>query len=210
MTAESADTLLHEVKGALVFNHAMAMQAKIELLEARISGQALLELLAESGHVTLEALARRMERQLAWEWERLHEGARVEIGPDEPAGEEPDIDCAARLRYCGAGCCKLRFPLNRGEVEAGIVEWDLLEPYLNRRRGDGYCVHNGATSRGCAVYDDRPVVCRTYDCRQDPRIWIDFDRWIPTPPDRWSFERFAGYRAGHEHGEAQPWQRGGA
>jgi hypothetical protein len=31
------------------------------------------------------------------------------------------------------------------------------------------------------VYEHRPAICRTYDCRKDPRIWIDFEKRIPAP-----------------------------
>jgi Fe-S-cluster containining protein len=32
-----------------------------------------------------------------------------------------------------------------------------------QRRSDGACVHLG--ERGCTVYERRPAVCRTFDCR---------------------------------------------
>jgi len=32
-----------------------------------------------------------------------------------------------------------------------------------QRRSDGACVHLG--ERGCTVYEQRPAVCRTFDCR---------------------------------------------
>ena len=35
----------------------------------------------------------------------------------------------------------------------------------------------------CTVHAHRPRVCRSYDCRQDPRIWIDFAARIPQPVD---------------------------
>jgi Fe-S-cluster containining protein len=33
-----------------------------------------------------------------------------------------------------------------------------------RKRADGACVHLGEDGR-CTVYEHRPTVCRTYDCR---------------------------------------------
>jgi hypothetical protein len=33
----------------------------------------------------------------------------------------------------------------------------------------------------CTVYAQRPGACRAYDCRHDPRVWIDFDARIPAP-----------------------------
>jgi Fe-S-cluster containining protein len=32
-----------------------------------------------------------------------------------------------------------------------------------QRRSDGACVHLG--KQGCTVYEQRPAVCRTFDCR---------------------------------------------
>jgi hypothetical protein len=31
------------------------------------------------------------------------------------------------------------------------------------------------------VYAQRPGACRAYDCRHDPRVWIDFEARIPAP-----------------------------
>jgi hypothetical protein len=33
------------------------------------------------------------------------------------------------------------------------------------------------------VHHARPRTCRVYDCRRDPRIWLDFERRIPAPED---------------------------
>ena len=33
----------------------------------------------------------------------------------------------------------------------------------------------------CTAYDYRPSTCRTYDCREDRRVWIDFEARIPAP-----------------------------
>ena len=94
--------------------------------------------------------------------------------------QHPPIDCGARLALCHAACCRLRVPLTRQDLDEGIVQWDREQPYLNRRQSDGYCVHCDTTRR-CAVYEQRPGLCRTYDCRDDGRIWVDFDRRVPNP-----------------------------
>lgn len=98
-----------------------------------------------------------------------------------PDAGHVQIDCAARLALCHAACCRLRVPLSRQDLDEGVVEWDTDHPYLNRQRADGYCVHCDQASQRCAVYDERPGLCRTFDCRHDRRIWIDFDRRIPNP-----------------------------
>ena len=111
--------------------------------------------------------------------------SEVDIG-DEPDKYEMDglgaeIDCESRLHLCGAACCRLRFPLTFQDIEEGVVQWQRDQPYMNRQREDGYCVHCSATSLRCQVYEQRPAVCRKYDCRQDPRIWSDFERRIVSP-----------------------------
>lgn len=96
--------------------------------------------------------------------------------PDE-ASAEP-VDCAARLPVCQAVCCRLKFALSQDEVEKGRVKWDIGHPYVIRQDSSGYCCHNDASSRSCAVYSDRPSLCSRYSCRGDSRIWADFDALI--------------------------------
>jgi Fe-S-cluster containining protein len=109
----------------------------------------------------------------------------VVLGANDDTGTGKPVDCAARLKVCHAVCCMLKFALTTGEVEAGVVKWDIGHPYLIRGDRDGYCVHN-ASDGGCTVYEDRPGVCRRYSCADDARIWKDFDgmvlnaEWIDT------------------------------
>ena len=110
-------------------------------------------------------------------------GVTVELapGPDKYEAEPVVIDCQDRLPLCRAACCRLRFALSPQDVEEGIVQWEIPAPYLNRQRADGYCVHCDAGTGGCGIYENRPLVCRQYDCRSDTRIWADFERRIPSP-----------------------------
>jgi hypothetical protein len=98
-----------------------------------------------------------------------------------PAEALPVIDCESRYPLCHAACCALRFALTAQDLEEGVVRWDLADPYRNRIGGDGYCVHLHRLSRRCAVYAQRPAVCRTYDCRHDRRIWLDFENRVINP-----------------------------
>lgn len=93
----------------------------------------------------------------------------------------PRIDCHALVPLCQARCCTLVFALAAQDIEEGIVAWDEAHPYQNRQRPDGYCTHCQPDSRACAIHPHRPAVCRTYDCRGDRRIWLDFERRIPAP-----------------------------
>jgi hypothetical protein len=61
------------------------------------------------------------------------------------------------------------------------LRWDYGRPYMILRRPDGYCHHRRADGSGCEVYEQRPLPCREFDCRNDARIWIDYERRIPAP-----------------------------
>jgi hypothetical protein len=85
--------------------------------------------------------------------------------------------CLELLPICGARCCRLSFPLSSQDLDEGVIRWDHGRPYLIRHDADGACTHLGrARGTGCTQYAHRPATCRTYDCRDDPRIWLDFAR----------------------------------
>jgi hypothetical protein len=95
-----------------------------------------------------------------------------------------DVPCAELIPLCGARCCQLSFALSTEDLDEGVIRWDYGQPYLIRQRAsDGFCVHNDPASRGCTVHAQRPRVCRTYDCRRDSRVWIDYERRVPAPRD---------------------------
>ncbi|MDQ2808730.1 MAG: YkgJ family cysteine cluster protein [Chloroflexota bacterium] len=112
-------------------------------------------------------------------------GVRVLIGdkPDKYGTQytTAEIDCAARYHLCKGACCRLHFLLTRQDLDEGVVRWDYSRPYLNAQRADGYCTHNEPTTLRCTIYEQRPTVCRQFDCRHDPRIWVDFAARIPNP-----------------------------
>ena len=91
------------------------------------------------------------------------------------------IDCAARLHLCKARCCTFQVELTAQDVEEGKVRWDLNEPYMKRREADGQCTHYDRKNGGCTIYEYRPATCRTYSCREDHRVWLDFEKMIPAP-----------------------------
>lgn len=106
---------------------------------------------------------------------------RLAVVRDKHAIVGPEIDCAAHLHLCHARCCSFRVELDPVEVREGRLGWDLEEPYLLARGGDGYCTHLRGDGGGCDCYVDRPATCRTYDCREDRRVWIDYQARIPAP-----------------------------
>jgi Fe-S-cluster containining protein len=66
------------------------------------------------------------------------------------------------------------------DLQEGGIRWDLYMPYQIARRPDGACVHLGSDLR-CTIHSHRPAVCRGFDCRQDKRVWQDFEKAIPSP-----------------------------
>ena len=38
-----------------------------------------------------------------------------------------------------------------------------------------------AGAHRCGVYQNRPLICRTYSCRNDKRIWLDFENYVVNP-----------------------------
>lgn len=119
----------------------------------------------------------RAKQPLRWLTARVH---HLETDKYDPV-HAVVIDCASRLPLCRAACCRLSFYLGNQDLEEGIVRWDLARPYHIKQTRDGYCVHCRSTDRSCDVWDHRPQACRSYDCRNDSRIWLDFEARIPNP-----------------------------
>jgi hypothetical protein len=101
---------------------------------------------------------------------------------NEEAQQAPpteDVDCLQRHHICHAACCRHAIPMTREEAAEGRFPVDGRRPFFVRHRADGACPFlNGCL---CGVYDKRLTICRTYFCRHDKRIWLDFDKMIPGP-----------------------------
>lgn len=91
------------------------------------------------------------------------------------------IDCEARLHLCHARCCSFQVLLSRQDVTEGELTWDIDHPYRLSRAADGYCGHLGRDDGHCQRYEHRPATCRSYSCKTDRRVWIDFEARIPAP-----------------------------
>ena len=177
-TAEPRD----EFERGLRFAHIMLTVNQSQGREAIAAVAALSELLVRKGVVEeaeLDAARDSARDQLA-----AMPQPRVrlaEMGDKYAAGTAVEIDCASRIPLCQARCCTFAFYLTAQDLDEGVARWDYGNPYWIRQRADGYCVHCDPASRACGIHARRPHVCRTYDCRNDPRVWIDFDRRIPAP-----------------------------
>lgn len=177
------DPSQRDLEGGLRFVHLMGMQTKLDVFETSIRVLALLEEMIARGQVDLRSLDERRERIRQQELERARAQASVQVSPSidkYTLTDLPQIDCDTRIPLCHGRCCKLTFPLSFQDLDEGVVKWEYRQPYAIKHREDGYCVHN-SEHRTCGVYQHRPAVCRTYDCRNDKRIWIDFEKRIPAP-----------------------------
>ncbi|HEX5058173.1 MAG TPA: YkgJ family cysteine cluster protein [Kofleriaceae bacterium] len=95
--------------------------------------------------------------------------------------ESADIDCASRIPLCKARCCSMEVTLSAQDVVEGGIPFQITEPYaMPRDAATKQCVCMDAAG-ACTIYDKRPGACRAYDCRNDPRVWIDFEARIATP-----------------------------
>lgn len=158
--------------------------ASVQQLSAHV--YALTETLLNGGVISLhvlderkQAINQKMMAELPEKWV----GARMlaDEGDKYDAEREVLIDCKTRVQHCKAACCKLGFYLSRQDLEEGVVRWDFRRPYHVAQTDDGYCVHCTNGTRECNIWKNRPVVCRGYDCRNDKRIWLDFDKMVPNP-----------------------------
>lgn len=107
----------------------------------------------------------------------------IELSPDEDkyAVTGEPIDCEARLHLCQARCCSFNVTLSRQDLAEGELTWDIDQPYRLSRHADGYCGHLGREDARCQRYEHRPATCRSYSCKTDRRVWIDFEARIPAP-----------------------------
>lgn len=127
---------------------------------------------------------------------RLHLGEEVDKYTVSNADGPP---CLELLPICKARCCALVFGLSTQDLDEGIIKWDHGQPYLIRHGDDGRCVHQDRATGACGCYQHRPAPCRSYDCRDDPRIWTDFAR-RELAPEGTRREPLDGFRMQVAHG----------
>jgi len=145
----------------------------------------LIELLVAKGVIGVDELDERkkaVEKRLADSFKEAGIGVRVQNAEIDKYSlkEEAKVDCENRIHICRAACCALAYALSLQDIREGI-RWSLGKPFMNVRGEDGYCVHLEQGTLRCSIYERRPAVCRQYDCRNDRRIWLDFDKMTINP-----------------------------
>ena len=175
-----------ELAEGLFYIHTRLSQDTNRILEASSFLYSLIELLTEKGAITIQELDDRKKivgERLVAELKAKGLGVMLQ-DPEEDKYAfkgEVEIDCENRVHLCQASCCRLRFALSRQDVYEGLIKWDLGRPYLIAHDEDGYCTHFERGACRCTVREKRPVPCRGYDCRNDKRIWLDFESRIVNP-----------------------------
>lgn len=175
-----------EVAKGLLYTHSRLNSNTERTLESTAFLHGLIELLDAKGLISIEELDRHKgaaAERLARRLEQDGEGVVLQK-PDYDKytfESEVQIDCASRLPFCRAACCRLPFPLSKQDIREGIVQWDLGHPYIIAQGDGGYCVHLDQETKRCGVHCQRPVPCRAYDCRQEKRIWLDFENCVINP-----------------------------
>lgn len=175
-----------DVLWGLIYTHDRANQNTEEIEGALARLGALTELLVERGLLTREEIAAAEERAGEDVRKRFVHKRMAVIRQDFDIDkrewpEGTPIDCENRVHLCRAACCRLTVGLSTDDVKEGLLRWETHMPYALARARDGYCVHMDRGSCRCTVYEHRPIPCRAYDCREDERIWLDFEGRVPNP-----------------------------
>lgn len=182
----AAKELRQAIFEGLLYTHSRVNANTAKTLEASSFLYALIEILEETGLLDIEELDERkraVAKRLGQKFAQQGMGVMLQDpAPDKYAFDgAPEIDCTERVHLCKAACCRLPFALSKQDLEEGVVRWNLGEPYLIDQGDDGYCSHLDRDALKCTAYKHRPVPCRGFDCRQDKRIWVDFDNGTPSP-----------------------------
>jgi Fe-S-cluster containining protein len=171
---------LQEIERGLRFAHVMMSVNQDQGNEAVAYVQALADVLVEKGILQHEELEEPLEHAREEVAQVLMPRVRLaDMGDKYAEGQSVEIDCASLIPLCHGRCCTFRFFLTKQDLDEGLARWDYGNPYWIKQTAGGYCTHSDPRTRACTVHTKRPHICRQYDCRNDKRIWIDFEQRIP-------------------------------
>jgi Fe-S-cluster containining protein len=176
-------SLRNEVAKGLRYAHSRANANTGKILEVASFAYAAIELLAEKGLIGIQEVDER-KKEIANRLVKKYTADGMGAAYQDPELDKytfhqtVEIDCKNRLHLCKAACCRLRFALSRQDVEEGLVQWEFSHPYFIAHSEEGYCRHLDKGKLNCSIHTNRPVPCRAYDCRNDKRIWSDFEQQI--------------------------------
>ena len=174
--------LRRDIERGLQFSNILNSLNLDQSRETVALAQALTTLLIRAGIVEPEDLQQALEmtrRPLA---ARSTPTVRLADKGDKYAdGQTAGVDCAALIHLCQSRCCTFKLFLTKQDLDEGAARWDYGNPYWLARNEDSYCVHSDPRTRACTIHPKRPHVCRSYDCRDDERVWIDYENRVPAP-----------------------------
>jgi Fe-S-cluster containining protein len=155
-------------------------QALQSIAELQQQLETLIEILLAKGELAPAHLV--LIQRLRQRVEAARKG-EIELASDEDkySIEGEPIDCENRLHLCLGRCCSFGVLLSRQDLAEGQLTWEIEKPYRLSRGADGYCSHLGRDDARCERYEHRPATCRSYTCKTDPRVWLDFEARIPAP-----------------------------
>ncbi len=82
------------------------------------------------------------------------------------------VNCEeGRRRGCQTFCCRLLVRLKPRERDPGQPD-NLAKHCVDKDLETGYCVYLDRSCWQCGVWEDRPSVCRSYDCNHDPLLQV--------------------------------------
>ena len=119
-----------------------------------------------------QSLTPEMREKLLSVMEKMMDmGMAAVYGDEEDHAPDAAIDCLSCITHCRAKCCTLVFALTKEEAGRGNLQYNKERPYFIARDDDGYCPHLNRESMQCDIWQDRPLRCRRYSCRNDKNVW---------------------------------------
>jgi len=82
------------------------------------------------------------------------------------------VDCEAGRRMgCATFCCRLLVRLKPHEREEANGPGIVAKGFVDKD-GEGLCVHLNRQTWACEIWEQRPEICREYDCNSDFMLQI--------------------------------------
>jgi len=174
-----------EILEGFLYSYRQLDSNALKVYEASADLYSLIKLLVAKGIIgahELEQYKEEVKKRLDDSFKEADIGVRVRRSDTDKESklEEARVNCEKRTHICQATCCTLTYPLSLRDINQGI-RWSLARPFMNAREPDGYCIHLQRDTLKCAIYEQRPTLCREYSCLNDRRIWLDFDKMIINP-----------------------------
>lgn len=173
--------LVFDLAQGLRYSHVRINSNTSKTLESSSFLYALIELLNEKGIITIQELDERKKQvadRLVKKFVTSGIGMVFQDSEDDKYefAQQACLECDTRLSVCRAACCKFPFALSKQDVEEGIIRLDFGHPYMIAHDASGYCVHLDKSTYKCKVYENRPIPCRGFDCRDNHnwQVWEDF------------------------------------